>query len=70
MKQIKKMTADVKTMSYREKRIKQQRLKPMDFITRPLQHVPPKGLHTIRYCELYALTSQLGISYASNKMAR
>ena len=61
-RQLKQMTADVVTMSYldhRDKRIKQQRLKPMDFISRLLQHVPPKGLHTIRYYGLYASASRL-----------
>ena len=32
---------------------------PMDFITRLLQHVPPTGLHTIRYYGLYAPASKL-----------
>ena len=61
-RQLKQITADVVTMSYldhRDKRIKQQRLKPMDFITRLLQHVPPKVLHTIRYYGLYASASKL-----------
>ena len=61
-RQLKQMTADVVTMSYldhRDKRIKQQRLKPMNFIARLLQHVPPKGLHTIRYYGLYASASKL-----------
>src|SRR5690554_565461 len=61
-RQLKQITADVITMSYldhRDQRIKQQRLKPMDFITRLLQHVPPKGLHTIRYYGLYASASTL-----------
>ena len=61
-RQLKQITADVVTMSYldhRDKRIKQQRLKPMDFISRLLQHVPPKGLHTIRYYGLYASASKL-----------
>jgi hypothetical protein len=31
----------------------------MDFINRLLQHVPPKGLHTIRYHGLYASASTL-----------
>lgn len=61
-RQLKQMTANVVTMSYldhRDKRIKQQRLKPMDFITRLLQYVPPKSLHTIRYYGLYASASKL-----------
>lgn len=61
-RQLKQITADVVKMSYldhRDQRIKQQRLKPMDFITRLLQHVPPKGLHTIRYYGLYASASKL-----------
>nr|WP_205341921.1 transposase [Denitrificimonas caeni] len=61
-RQLKQVTADVVKMSYldhRDKRIKQQRLKPIDFITRLLQHVPPKGLHTIRYYGLYASASKL-----------
>lgn len=61
-RQLKQITADVVTMSYldhRDQRIKQQRLKPKDFITRLLQHVPPKSLHTIRYYRLYASASTL-----------
>lgn len=61
-RQLKQVTADVVKMSYldhRDKRIKQQRLKPMYFITRLLQHVPPKGLHTIRYYGPYASASKL-----------
>lgn len=60
-RQLKQITSDAVTMSYldhRDKRIKQQRLKPMDFITRLLQHVTPKGLHTIRYYGLYASASK------------
>nr|WP_269751431.1 transposase [Denitrificimonas caeni] len=58
-RQLKQITADVVTMSYLDHRDKQQRLKPMDFITRLLQHVPPKGLHTICYYGLYASASTL-----------
>lgn len=61
-RQLKQMNADTVTMSYldhRDKRIKQQQLKPMDFITRLLQHVPPTGLHTLRYYGLYAPASKL-----------
>lgn len=60
-RQLKTITSDAVTMSYldhRDKRVKQQRLRPMDFIIRLLQHVTPKGLHTIRYYGLYASASQ------------
>ncbi len=61
-RQLKQITAEVVKISYldhRDKRIKEQRLRPMDFINRLLQHVPPKGLHTIRYYGLYASASKL-----------
>ena len=56
-RQLKQMIADVITMSYldhRDKCIKQQRLKPIDFITRLLQHVPLKAyiLFVITGCML------------------
>ena len=44
-------------LDHRDKRIKQQRLKPMDFITLLLQHVPPTGVQTIRYYGLEASAS-------------
>ena len=46
-------------LAHPDKHIKQQRLKPMGFITRLLQHAPPKSLHTTRYYGLYASTSKL-----------
>jgi hypothetical protein len=49
---------DMSYLDHRTQRIKRQRLKPMDFIQRILQHVPPVGLHTVRYYGLYASVSQ------------
>lgn len=45
-------------LDHRSKRTKTQRLKPMTFMQRLLQHVPPKGLHTVRYYGLYATASK------------
>lgn len=45
------------TMSYldhRSRRTRQQRLTPWQLIERLLQHVPPRGVHTVRYYGLYA----------------
>lgn len=55
--QIKGWHGDQLTMSYldhRDKRIKQQRLSPLQLIQRLLQHVPATGVHTVRYYGLYA----------------
>lgn len=41
-------------LDHRDKRIKRQRLKPMAFMRLLLQHVPPEGVHTIRYYGLYS----------------
>jgi hypothetical protein len=41
-------------LDHRDKRTKVQRLKPLQFIQRLLQHVPTPGLHTVRYYGLYA----------------
>lgn len=41
-------------LSHRDKRIKQQKLTPWQMIQRLLQHVPAKGVHTVRYYGLYA----------------
>ncbi|NLY12366.1 MAG: hypothetical protein GXZ10_01980 [Gammaproteobacteria bacterium] len=41
-------------LDHRDKRVEEQRLKSVGFITRLLQHVSPKGLHTIRSYGLYA----------------
>jgi len=60
-KQLKSVTADGIEMSYldhRDKRVKRQRLTPTDFMQRLLQHVTPKGLHTVRYYGLYAPASK------------
>ena len=56
-RQLKRVEPDVVEMSYldhRDKRTKLQQLKPQEFIRRVLLHVPPPGLHTIRYFGLYA----------------
>jgi hypothetical protein len=45
-------------LDHRDKRIKQQRLKPLDFMQRLLQHVPAQGVHTVRYYGLYAAASK------------
>jgi len=61
-KQLKTVSAKAIEMTYldhRSRRIKRQRLKPMDFIQRLLQHVPPKGSHTVRYYGLYAAASKI-----------
>lgn len=55
--QIQSVDAHAVQMSYldhRDKRTKVQRLKPLQFIQRLLQHVPASGLHTVRYYGLYA----------------
>lgn len=60
-KQIKSVSHDHVEMSYldhRDKRVKCQRLKPGEFLQRLLQHVPPKGVHTVRYYGLYAPASK------------
>lgn len=41
-------------LDHRDKRTKVQRLQPLQFIQRLLQHVPTPGLHTVRYYGLYA----------------
>jgi hypothetical protein len=41
-------------LDHRDKRIKQQKLTPWQMIQRLLQHVPAKGVHTVRYYGLYA----------------
>lgn len=56
-RQLKRVDADVIEMSYldhRDKRVKSQCLTPLEFIQRVLLHVPPQGLHTLRYYGLYA----------------
>lgn len=56
-RQLKRVDANVIEMSYldhRDKRVKSQHLQPEEFIRRVLLHVPPKGLHTLRYYGLYA----------------
>ena len=45
-------------LDHRTHRTKRQRLKPMEFMQRLLQHVPPRGLHTARYYGLYAPASK------------
>ncbi len=60
-RQLKRVESDVVEMSYldhRDKRIKVQRLKPQEFIRRVLLHVPPQGLHTVRYYGLYAAAAK------------
>lgn len=55
--QIKRWDGQRLEMSYldhRDKRIKQQKLTPWQMIQRLLQHVPAKGVHTVRYYGLYA----------------
>src|SRR5690625_5572654 len=41
-------------LDHRDHRIKQQRLTPQELIQRLLQHVPARGVHTVRYYGLYA----------------
>lgn len=45
---------ELRYLDHRDRRLKTQRLKPMDFMRRLLQHVPPGGVHTFRYYGLYA----------------
>jgi len=45
---------DMSYLDHRGKRIKQQRLTPLQLIERLLQHVPALGVHTVRYYGLYA----------------
>lgn len=55
--QIQSVDAQTVHMSYldhRDKRTKVQRLRPLEFIERLLQHVPTPGFHTVRYYGLYA----------------
>lgn len=68
--QIKSVTAKKVEMSYldhRTSRIKMQRLKPEDLINRLLQHVPVKGLHTIRYYGLYSSASKKSYEVVRNQ---
>jgi hypothetical protein len=56
-RQLKRIDAAGIEMSYldhRDKRVKSQRLRPEEFIRRVLLHVPPQGLHTLRYYGFYA----------------
>jgi hypothetical protein len=56
-RQIKVLNNNKVTMSYldhRDKRTKHQVLAIHDFLKRILLHVPPKGVHTLRYYGLYA----------------
>ena len=39
---------------HRSQRVRQQTLEPLQFLQNLLQHVPPTGLHTVRYYGLYA----------------
>ncbi len=60
-KQLKSASHKAIVMSYLDHRThhtNQQRLKPMEFMQRLLQHVPPKGIHTARYYGLYAPASK------------
>ncbi len=41
-------------LDHRDKRIKEQRLTPLGLAERLLQHVPARGVHTVRYYGLYA----------------
>lgn len=55
--QLRGWSAEQIQMSYldhRDKRIKEQRLTPLQLIQRLLQHVPARGVHTVRYYGLYA----------------
>lgn len=45
---------DMRYLDHRDKRIKYQRLEPLQLIQRLLQHVPAMGVHTARYYGLYA----------------
>lgn len=45
---------DMSYLDHRDHRIKQQRLTPQELIQRLLQHVPARGVHTVRYYGLYA----------------
>lgn len=68
-KQLQSVTNKAVTMRYldhRDKRVKYQRLAPMDFIKRLLQHVPPSGLHTVRYYGLYASACKAKYQHCRN----
>lgn len=41
-------------MDHRDKRVKHLKLSPLEMCQRILQHVPPIGVHTVRYYGLYA----------------
>ena len=45
-------------LDHRDKRIKRQRLSATQLSQRLLQHVPPTGVHTVRYYGLYAPTAK------------
>lgn len=47
-------------LDHRDKRVKSQRLGVMAFLQRLLLHVPPPGLHTVRYYGLYAPAAKRG----------
>ncbi len=47
-----------KYLDHRTKRKKQLIVPPKEFITRLLSHVPPVGIHTIRYYGLYASSAK------------
>lgn len=56
-RQIRRCSADEVQMTYldhRDKRTKTQSLKPEQLLQRLLQHVPPSGVHMVRYYGLYA----------------
>jgi hypothetical protein len=60
-RQIRRCSSDEVQMTYldhRDKRTKMQNLRPKELLQRLLQHVPPSGLHTVRYYGLYASASR------------
>ena len=60
-KQIQSVNSHDITLRYldhRDKRKKNLHLKPMELLRRILEHVPPSGIHTVRYFGLYAPASK------------